>query len=254
LGDGNLDVDGPINIGGNSTLIAGNGDFTLANASGDAIYLDGSGRFFMGDGQFSAVGNIKTLGGSALVFGKTANHLIKGNMNIAGSVLFGAGRYTISGNFNNGTGGTRWPYTSPINNQTWGNMLEGVSVSGYDMAGGDVSFLLGGTLHPSGGAYTKLIAPITTTSGGALADIRLDSLTTSDTTWGAGAQNSFVGVVHLPKSYVKMSGGNNTLSSGQCFTLIASRVLAADGATAGTACKSISDFYGSNGGAVELIG
>jgi hypothetical protein len=254
LGDGNLDVDGPIKIDGDSTLIAGQGDYTLANAGGDAINLSGSARFFMDDGQFSANGNIITAGGSRLVFGRTANHLIKGNMTIAGSVLFGAGRYTISGGFTNGTGGTTWPYTSPINNRTWGTTLEGVSVSGFDMAGVSVSFIMGGTLNLSGGAQTKLIAPLTTTSGGALADILMDSLTTADTNWGAGAQSTFVGVVHLPKSYVKMSGGNNTLSSGQCFTLIASRVLASGGATAGTACKSISDFYGANGGSVELVG
>jgi hypothetical protein len=254
LGDGNLDVDGPIKIDGGSTMIAGKGDYTLANAGGDAINLSGSARFFMDDGQFSANGNINTAGGSMLVFGKTANHLIKGNMTIAGAVLFGAGRYTISGSFANGTGGTTWPYTSPINNQTWGNTLEGVSVSGFDMAGVNVSFIMGGTVNLAGGAKTKLIAPLTTTSGAALADILVDSLTTADTNWGAGAQNTFVGVVHLPNSYVKMSGGNNTLSSGQCFTLIASRVLASGGATAGTACKSISDFYGANGGSVELIG
>ena len=253
LGDGDLDVAGQIRIDGDSTLIAGTGNYTLANAGSDAITLSGSGRFFMGDGLFSANGNIVTAGGSRLVFGKTANHLINGNLSIAGSVLFGAGRYTVSGGLTNGTGGTTWPYTSPITNQSWGQTLEGVSVSGYDMAGVNVSFILGGTINLAGGARTKLIAPTSSVEGAAIADILVDSLTSQATNWGAGSQNVFSGVVHLPNSAVTMSGGNNSLSAGQCFTLIAYRVTASGGANAGTACKSISDLVGGSGGDVELV-
>lgn len=257
MGDGDLDVVGSTSVGGSSTVAAGAGAYRLGNGSGDAINLSGSGVMIMGDGTFSANGNITTAGGSRLVFGKTDNHYITGNMTIAGSVLFGISRYTIGGNFTNGTGGTTWPYSSTVTGATYGNTLEGVSVSGYDMAGVNVTFILRGTLNLAGGAKTKLIASTTTVSGGAgaFADILIDSLTNTATNWGAGAQNVFVGAVHLPNSTVSMSGGTTTLSGGQCFMLIANVINATGGASAGSACASIPGAIpGSGGGGSGAIG
>lgn len=254
LGDGDLDVGAGIAVGGGSTLAAGKGDYRLGKASsGDAVNLSGSAVMLMGDGAFSANGNITTSGGSRLVFGKTTNHLINGNMTIAGSVLFGTSRYTIADNFTNGTGGTTWPYTSSVTGLTYGNTLEGVSVSGYDMAGVNVSFILSGTLNLGGGAKTKLVAAAIGTSGGAIADLLIESLTRSATSWGAGAQNIFVGAVHLPNSDVTMSGGSTTLSAGQCFMLIANRIAATGGAATGSACTSITGG-GSSGNGTGSIG
>ena len=253
LGNGALDVTGAITVGGDSSIIAGAGDVTLANPGGRAIDLSGSGCLFMGDGLFSANGDIVTAGGSRLVFGRTANHLVNGNLQIAGSVLFGAGRYTVKGGFTNGTGGTTWPYSSSITGQRWGDTLEGVSVSGYDMAGVGVTFILGGTVNLGGGAKTKLLAPASSTTGGGVADILIDSLTSVDTTWGAGSDNLFVGTVHLPNSAVTMSGGNSTQSGGRCFMLIALRVVVSGGAAAGSVCPGVNGSGGGGSTSVELI-
>lgn len=252
MGNGSLDVTGAVSVDGDSTIIAGAGDVTLSNPGARAIDLSGSGRFFMGDGLFSANGSIVTAGGSRLVFGKTANHLVNGDLSIAGSVLFGAGRYTVKGSLVNGTGGTTWPYTSPINNQTWGNTLEGISVSDYDMAGVNVSFILSGTINLGGGAKTLLIAPGTTTTGGAIADILIDSLTSADTNWSAGATNVFSGAVHLPNSALTSSGGNSSNSGVRCFMLVAYRVTLTGGATAGSTCTGIGSGAGGSG-TVDLI-
>ncbi|WP_245824473.1 hypothetical protein [Sphingomonas azotifigens] len=240
MGAGDLDVRSGISVDGSSTLAAGAGAYRIgADSNGKAITLSGSAVMLMGDGTFSAGGDINTAGGSRIVFGRTANHLIKGNLTVAGSALFGTSRYTIAGNFTNGTGGTTWPYTSSVTNQTYGSTLEGVSVSGYDMAGINVSFILSGTLNLAGGAKTYLTASTTSVSGGALADLLIDSLTGSATSWAAGSQNIFVGAVHLPNSDLTMSGGNTTLSNGQCFMLIARTISATGGAAAGSACTSI---------------
>lgn len=252
MGAGDLDVRAGVAIDGGSTLAAGAGAVRIgADGSGRAITLSGSAVLLMGDGTFSAGGDIGTAGGSRIVFGRTANHLIKGNFTVAGSALFGAGRYTVAGNLANGTGGTTWPYSSPVTGQSYGQTLEGVDVSGYDMAGVNVAFVLSGTVNLAGGAKTKLIASSTTVSGGAIADLLIDSLTGEATSWAAGAQNVFVGAVHLPNSDLAMSGGSSTLSNGQCFMLIVRTINASGGAAAGSACASIAGS-GSSGGAASI--
>lgn len=256
-GDGAFQANDGIDIGGNSELSVGNGSFLIGpHTNGTAINLQGSGRMFMGDGPFSANGNIVTQGGSRIRFPVTTNHYINGNMTIAGSALFGAGRYTIGGNFTNGTGGTTWPYTSPHTSIVWGETLEGQDVTGFDMAGVDVTFILGGTLNLAGGAKTKLIAPIRSLAGGQIRDMLLHSLTSNNTNWAAGAASVFVGTIHLPNSNLTMSGGSTNLSAGQCFTLIANTIAATGGAAAGSACSSIVDAYGGGsggGGTVRLV-
>lgn len=107
--------------------------------------------------------------------------------------------------------------------------------------------MLSGTVNLAGGAKTKLIASSTTVSGGAIADLLIDSMTNTATTWGGGAQNVFVGAVHLPNSDLSMSGGSSTLSAGQCFMLIVRTINASGGAAAGSACTSIAGS-GSSGG------
>lgn len=257
MGNGSLDVTGPVSVGGGSTIIAGAGNVTISNPGNRAIFVDGGAFFFMGDGLFSANGSIVTGGGSRLVFGKTANHLINGDLSASGAVLFGAGRYTIKGGFSNGTGGAgngspSWPYTSPITNQTWGSNLEGVSVGDADMAGVNVSFILSGTINLGGGAKTLLIAPAATVNGGAIADILIDSLTSADTNWSAGASNVFSGAVHLPNSALTSSGGNSSASAVRCFMLVAYRVTLTGGATAGSTCTGIGTGAGGSG-TVDLI-
>lgn len=255
LGNGNFTSAAGIVIAGGGEVSIGTGNVILGPASdGNAIKIGGSSAVFMEDGTFSANGHIDTEGNSRVVFGKTANHYINGNMNIRGGVLFGAGRYTINGNFVNGTGGAQWPWTSSFTGKVYGQTLEGVSASGYDMVGVNVSFILKGTLNLAGGAKTKLIAPTASVTGGQIAELLLDTTSTAATNWGAGAQNVFVGTVHVPNSTVTMSGGNTTLSSGQCFTLIASKIAVTGGAATGSACPKMSgENSGSGSGEIKLI-
>ena len=256
LGTGNFQANTGVFISGDSefSMLAGNAVIG-PHTDGQAINLDGSARMFLADGEFSANGHVDTEGGSKLVFGVTTNHYINGNFNVRGAALFGKGRYTINGNFINGTGGTTWPYTSTRNGLTYGSTLEGVSTSGYDMAGVDVSFFLNGTLNLAGGAKTLLYAA-TTSTGGAISELLLSSATTNATTWGAGSNSVFSGTVHVPNSSVSMSGGNSTTSSGRCFALVARTIAVTGGAATGSACNKMSDTFG--GGAtstpIRLIG
>ena len=249
MGDGDFTAVAGIFIAGGSELAVGNGNYLIGPGSGNAaIKLSGSAIYLMGAGTFSANGDIDTAGGSRIAFGRTRNHYINGNLRIAGSAVFGAGRYTIAGGFTNGTGGTTWPYTSLLNGLTYGS-----DFSGYDMGGSDVTFILGGTLSLAGGAKTKLVAPGDSVSGGQIGDLLIDSLTTADTNWTGGSANNFAGTVHLPKSLVKMAGGNTTLGHGQCFTLIASKIAANGGASAGSACPSMAGDAGGKTSSIRLV-
>ncbi|MFC0684065.1 pilus assembly protein TadG-related protein [Novosphingobium clariflavum] len=237
LGNGDFTVLSGVSVGGGSELVVGNGNIVIgAASSGNAITLSGSAKLLMGDGSFSANGHIVTEGGSRIVFGQTPNHYIAGNMTIAGAAYFGAGRYTVAGSFTNGTGGTTWPYTSPRTGLTYG-----ANGSGYDMVGYDVSFVLSGALNLAGGAKTRLSAPAASVSGGAIGGLLVHTGTSGAITWGGGSSNVFNGVVHVPNATVTMTGGNSTGdsgSSGTCFMLIAGKIKASGGTTAGSTCKS----------------
>ncbi|MEO6093680.1 MAG: hypothetical protein ABIT04_04865 [Novosphingobium sp.] len=255
IGAGPFIASSGVAIGGGSELSIGDGSVLIGiDANANSINLSPGGLFFMGDGVFGANGNIITAGGSRIVFGKTANHQINGNLTIAGSALFGAGRYTIRNNFTNGTGGTTWPYTSSLTGKTYGQTLEGVSVSGYDMAGVNVTFVLVGTVNLSGGAKSKLIAAAASVSGAQIGDMLAHSMGGLGTSWSGGATSVFAGTVYLPNSTVTMSGGNATLGAGQCFTLIAYKILATGGASSGTACPTMTAAYGGGGAStIKLV-
>lgn len=253
-GAGDVDVTAGIAVGGDSTLALGAGNYRFGpDGSARAVALSGSGILIMEDGAFSANGSIVTEGGSRLIFGRTVNHQINGHLKVAGSVLFGAGRYTIAGDLVNGTGGTTWPYTSSVTGMTYGNSLEGVTTSGFDQAGINVTFILSGTLNLSGGAKTKLIAATTGVADGVIGSVLIDSATSAATNWAAGSSNVFSGVVHLPNSDVTMSGGSSTLSNGQCFMLVANRIIATGGAAGGSACVGLPSSGSSSSGTIELV-
>ncbi|XJJ71978.1 pilus assembly protein TadG-related protein [Novosphingobium sp. BL-8A] len=246
LGNGDFTVLSGVNTAGGSELIVGNGNIIIgANSAGNAIDVGQGGRMFMGDGAFSAIGNVVARDGSRIAFGQTVNHYIVGNLSIGGAAYFGKGRYTVAGNFTNGTGGTTWPYTSSRTGMTYG-----ADGSGFDMVGYDVSFILSGALNLGGGAKTKLSAPSSSVSGGAISGLLVHSNTSSDVKWEAGAVNVFNGVVHVPNATVTMSGGTSNGDSGgnssNCFMLIANKINAKDGNATGSTCKSSID--GSAGG------
>lgn len=219
IGAGDLDVNGAILIdGGGSKMTIGAGNYAIGNnGSGTAINLSGGSYLKFGDGLFSANGTIKTSGGSTIIFGATANHRINGHLDLNGNSTFGAGRYTINGNFTNNTGGT--------------------------MAGSNITFILAGTLNASGGTSIDLSAP-TTSSGGGIADILFATRTSAATTLGGGAQVKLGGIVHIPNSDLRMSGGST--ATGHCFSLIARTVTLASGPNAATACPSMASSNASS--------
>ena len=255
LGTGSLTVPNGITIGGGSAMAVGAGTVTLGkNAGGNAVDIGGASRLLLSDGQFSANGNIAAAGGSMLVFGETTNHLINGNLNVMGSVLFGAGRYTVNGNFVNGTGGSdKWPYYSSLSGATYGASPGGVDISGYEMAGVDVTFILSGTMNLAGGTKIKLFAPQTSRLGGPIAELLLHSLTSADTIWSGGANRMFSGTIHLPNSKLSMSGGNGSTGGGRCMTLIASSLKLSGGAATGSACSLMAQAIGGGGGTIRLL-
>jgi hypothetical protein len=235
VGTGNVDVANGITVTGSSTVAFGAGNYALGRttATGNCIDVAGSGNLFFGDGTFSCGGGVTTAGGSRIVFGATTNHYFNGTVTIAGAALFGAGAYTINGSLINGTGGTTWPYTSPITGLTYGAAIGGVN---YDMIGQNVTFILSGAFNLAGGAKSYFTAPASTTSGGGIANLLVHSATTAATTWGAGANNVFSGLAHLPNSAVTMNGGNSTTSGG-CFMLTAKTISVTNGAATGSACS-----------------
>src|SRR3546814_11379117 len=96
--------------------------------------MSGTSTLSFGDGTFSAEGSITTQGGSKITFGKTSNHYINGNLDIKGAAKLGEGRYTVNGDFTDGTGGTTWP-TGTM--QIGKSVVSGKSVSErVDIGGG----------------------------------------------------------------------------------------------------------------------
>lgn len=219
IGAGDLDVNGAILVdGGGSRVTIGAGNYAIGNnGSGTAINLSGGSYLKFGDGTFSADGSINTSGGSTLVFGVTQNHRINGNLSLNGNSTFGAGRYTINGNFTNNTGGT--------------------------MSGTDVSFILAGSLNASGGTSLVLSAP-TTASGGGIPDILFATRSTATTFLGGGSQNRYGGIIHAPNSDFSMTGGSS--ATGHCFSIIARTVTLASGPNAATACPSMASSSASS--------
>lgn len=238
VGTGAVNIRDGITVTGSSTVAFGDGDYAMGKNSGstnNCVDVAGSGIMIFGNGAFSCGGGITTAGGSRLVIGATTNHYFKGTVTIGGAALFGAGAYTIDGSLVDGTGGTTWPYTSPVTGVMYGSTIGGVA---YDIIGQNVTFVMSGALNLAGAAKTYLTAPSSTTTGGAIADLLVHSTTSSATGWTGGSTNVFAGLVHVPNSAVSMSGGNSTASGG-CFMLTAKTISITNGAATGSACSGI---------------
>jgi hypothetical protein len=217
LGAGPLNVPGGINMSGGSTMSVGNGDVSIGVLSGtsQSINVQGGAKLYFGDGLFSTSGSIVTAGGTTIVFGATPNHYIKGNLDLSGAATFGAGAYTIYGNFTNTTG-----------------------CGGCAMTGTDVSFFLRGAVTLGGGSGLNLRAPAAN-YGDALADILFATRSTAPTLLKEGASNVLSGVWYAPNSAFAMNGGAGLAGTGRCFMLIASTVTLDGGAAASSACASV---------------
>lgn len=244
VGTGNVDINGAIDLQGGSKLTFGAGNVVIGTGSGStknmSIVMAGSSTLVFGNGTFSAQGGISTAGGSKINFGATSNHLINGNLDIKGAALFGTGRYTVNGDFTDGTGGTVWPT---------GTMLNGTDVSGYDLAGIDVTFVIAGKLDLSGGAKVYLKAPTTTGNGG-VANVLIANTDGDDFSFGGGSSSIMVGAIYAPRSATTMSGGAALSSGTGCFMLIADTITMKGGSSGATICPGMGD---SSAGSVMLL-
>jgi hypothetical protein len=217
IGAGPLTVPGGIYLRGGSRMrvAGGNVAIGLISGTGTSISMEGGTTLTFGDGLFSTSGSIVTSGGSSITFGATPNHYIFGNLDLSGAATFGAGAYTIYGNFTNTTG--------------CGNCA---------MSGTDVSFFLRGTVTLGGGSGLNLRAPASNT-GDALADILFATRSTAPTLLKEGASNVLSGVWYAPNSAFSMSGGAGLAGSGRCFMLITSTVSLDGGTAASSACSAV---------------
>jgi hypothetical protein len=229
IGTGDLDVNGMLDIsGGGSTVAIGNGNYVFGRATsgannGRSIFLSGGSVLTMGTGTFSADGDIKTTGGSSITFGVTANHFINGDLDLMGTAVFGAGRYTINGAFTNNTGGS--------------------------MSGTGVTFILADNFRLTGGTSLNLAAP-SNALGGGLADILIASLGNAQSHIGGGSQNIYTGTVYIPNAHISFTGGSGVSGNGGCFTLIADTIDFSGGNSTATSCPGVT---GANGKSVRLV-
>lgn len=208
IGSGNLNVKQGIYLDGGSNVY-------VANVAGDRITIGndgGSGRSIEISGgskvcftvacanpvnavtTFSLGGSVKTSGGSTIVFPKAVTHVIKGDIDLNGSSIFGAGIYIASGFFSNNTGGT--------------------------MTGSDVSFALGDKIELSGGTSLDLAAPTSSSTFG-VPGILMASKALPDLKLGGGSANKYAGLIYAPKARMKVTGGASiSLSGSSCLMMI----------------------------------
>ena len=233
VGAGDVDIDGAIDLAGGSTLTFGDGHVAIGTGSGStkdkSIFMSGTSTLSFGDGTFSAEGSITTQGGSKITFGKTSNHYINGNLDIKGAAKLGEGRYTVNGDFTDGTGGTTWPT---------GTMLGGKDVGGYDVAGINVTLVISGKLDLGGGAKVYLTAPGDSSSGG-ISNVLVANTDGDAFSFGGGSASIMSGMLYAPNSTMTMSGGATLSSGGGCFMLVADTISMKGGSAGATICPGM---------------
>lgn len=229
IGSGNLNVQQGIYLDGGSNVYVASiaGDrITIGNdgGSGRSIEISGGSRvcFTLSCGNpvnavttFSLGGSVKTSGGSTIVFPKAETHIIKGDIDLNGSSIFGAGTYIASGYFSNNTGGT--------------------------MSGSDVSFALGDKIELSGGTSLDLAAPSASSSYG-VPGVLIATKTSSNLKFGGGSANKYAGLVYAPKARMVVEGGASISASGSaCLMMIVDELEIKDGGTISVgSCSALS--------------
>ena len=237
---------GGVYVGGGSRLtlpLAGGASSAIGKAAdGNSVNVGGGGSFTLGDtvgGTVSYLGTIMSAGGSCLALGTASQHDIQGSLAAAGAVTLGSGMYTVTGYAGFGTNGG--------GNVTCNGTTIGVS-------GSDVTFVVGGSITPSGGSCQGQIfcvasgyssVSLTAPTSGA----RLLMVGPATPKGGAllteGASSAALsGTVYLPASTFTLGGGAGVGSgSGQCLTLIATQIALTGGTVLATDCLA-----GSGGG------
>lgn len=229
IGSGNFNLAGGMSLSGGAyikvAIGVGNTVVIGKDSSGNAITVEGGSQVcFTSDctkataaaGVFSADGNISnTGGGSLIVFPKSVNHVINGNLTLSSGAIFGAGLYIIKGNFTNGTGGT--------------------------IQGTDISFALSGTFSFAGGTTLDLAAPGASASYG-VPNVLLMTKSSSATKMGGGTSGKYSGLVYAPKSDMVVDGGASmTSGTSACLMLIVNTLSLNGGTAIGSSCTGMAN-------------
>jgi len=240
IGSGDFTVYGSVTEGGGSTIKVGistgdkvtigqqidiQGGSTLCFTAGCATPTLVAGTFSVGALGGSKTDDVSSAGGSTIIFPIAATHVIKGDLNLSGSSIFGSGLYVIGGDFSNNTGGT--------------------------MSGVDVTFALGGTFTLLGGTSLDLAAPSSSSAYG-VTDILVATKSSAETKIGGGSTDKYSGMVYAPKSDLKITGGGSISSNGSsCLMYMVNTAnLSGSGSLAASECTSITN---GGGGTVALI-
>jgi len=232
-----------ITVPGGSRVEFAAGAFRVGPANnGNAIDLGGGATLVMGStlatgGIFQIVGNVRTDGGSCLVFGAAANHDIRGYISASGAVVLGAGVYTLDGYLHLGA------------NYGGSSSCNGATVS---LRAIDVTIILSGKNAPTGGwacpdkafcaaaGYSNMIlrapetGPFTKLAliGPTNASVRSGAALTSG---ASGGQIS--GAFYFPNGPISLSGGaTGSGSNSGCLQIIGSTVTLSGGSTLASEC------------------
>lgn len=229
VGDGDVDINGILNVGGSSTTSFGRGNFAVGiNASDDSIVIGGNSRLLFSDGEFSVNGNFNATGSAVVRFGATPNHYINGSLILGGDTTFGAGTYFINGDFR--------------------NIITG------NIVGTDVSFVLAGSYEMAGSSRLDLRAANQGTSSGAIPDFLLITESDEDTIIEAAANSVLTGIIYTPNSRLLVQSGGTLGGPEGCWSLVADTIEVQSGALAQTSvCEPLEDFNGNGGSSVRLI-
>ena len=217
--------------------LAGAGDVSGAAHQGvQAIWLGGGSKTYLADATtFELGGNLwgPNGGGSCLVISAAAQHDIRGNFNMAGAVVMGAGVYTIDGYFALGASGGG------------GSPCTGYTVS---VKATDVTIVLSGKTTPSSGSCSGMAfcvaagysnIEITAPSTGTLAKLAVigpASGTAGATFAEGGSGGKISGAFYFPTGPITMSGGAGVSGGSTCLQLIGSLVSLSGGTTAASEC------------------
>jgi len=231
---------GGIANGGGSTLTMGSGTtnvFQLGpSGAGDAIWLGGGSKTYLADATtFELGGNLwgPNGGGSCLVISAASQHDIRGNFNMAGAVVMGAGVYTIDGYYalgaSSGGGSPCTGYTVSVKATDVTIVLSGKTTPSSGSCSGTAFCVAAGYSNieitaPSTGTLAKLavIGPASGTAGATFAE--------------GGSGGKISGAFYFPTGPITMSGGAGVSGGSTCLQLIGSLVSLSGGTTAASEC------------------
>lgn len=245
-GPSNFSLVGGVYNNGGSILSLGSGTTNVyhigASSNGDALQLGGGSKTSFADSLgsgtvFRAGGNINvgTGGGSCLTLPAAAQHDIKGNFTTAGGTRLGAGIYTVNGYVALGANGG-------------GSVTCDGEVVGIH--GDGVTFVISGSATPSSGGcagmafcvaagYNNVV--LKAPDGGATDKLLVvgPASGTAGAAFNEGADTNLSGAFYFPTAPILMSGGASISNgSGECLTLIGSRITLSGGTKAMTACDT----------------